>query len=86
MTLHVVFRFEAECEEGVPFPDLASAMCERPSHGESRIATSVDGVVLCEATPESSRKKLRTTYAWQTTVAGEDVLTGCVRGGMRRAS
>ncbi len=49
-------------------------------------ATSVDGVVLCEATPESSRKKLRTTYAWQTTVAGEDVLTGCVRGGMRRAS
>lgn len=81
-----VFRIEQQGEEGIPFPDLISARAEPPSHAESTIATSTHGVVLAESIAVSSGPRKRARFTWRLTVAGEDVLTGCVRGGMRRAS
>jgi len=81
-----VFRIEYVGEVADPFPTLPDAMRSPPSHRESQIATSPDGVVLAEAVIKtSSRKQLRVFYQWRCTVAGLDVLEGGVRG-MARAS
>lgn len=81
-----VFRIEYVGEIADPFPTLADAMRSPPSHRESLIATSPNGVVLAEATVKtSSRKQLRVHFAWRCTVAGLDVLEGGVRG-MKAAS
>lgn len=65
-----VYRFEQAGENGIPFPSLAAAVRCMPSHGEARVATSVDGVVLAEARHVAGAG---TMLQWVLTNAGRDV-------------
>lgn len=74
-----VFRIESAGEAGIPYPSLASAMAYVPSHRESQIATSIEGVVLAEA---ESVNGPGTMLRWVVTLAGQDILdrTGWTMG------
>lgn len=77
-----VYRIEAPGEAAIPFPTLEDAMRSAPSHSESTIATSLEGVCLAEAQPTPM---VDVPFRWRPTVAGSDVLRNGVRG-MERAS
>lgn len=85
MMLHMrsqqVVRIEQPGESAIDYPTLNDAMRSAPSHSEAQIATSLGGVVLAEAALEPcSSEWLCPHYYWRPTVAGLDVLHGCVRG------
>jgi hypothetical protein len=69
--LPAVFLFSSFEESPQPFPTLASAMRLRPSHVESQIVTSAQGVLLAEAEPVSGPGSC---LIWCLTLAGQDVV------------
>lgn len=65
------FRFESAGESGIPFPTLGSAMGHAPSHHESQIRTSIEGIVLAEAEEVCGPGSM---LRWVVTLAGQDVV------------